>query len=80
MLAWFDASAAAQFIKIPTCVAPALFDPCVAPVGQFSVANAIKDEYKTQFIRDVGHFAPTEHDKKLNEDVEIWCTENFSRK
>lgn len=80
VLAWFDASAAAQFIKIPTCVAPALFDPCVAPVGQFSVANAIKDEYKTQFIRNVGHFAPTEHDKKLNEDVEIWCTENFSRK
>ena len=79
VLAWFDASAAAKFIKIPTCVAPALFDPCVAPAGQFSVANAIADEYKTQFIRDVGHFPATEHDKKINEDIELWCKQRFCK-
>ncbi|MBE6404201.1 MAG: acetylxylan esterase [Lentisphaerae bacterium] len=79
VLAWFDASAAAKYITIPVCVAPALFDPCVAPAGQFSVANAIADEYKTQFIRDVGHFAPTGHDKKVNEDIELWCKTKFAR-
>ena len=79
VLAWFNASAAAKYIKIPVCTAPALFDPCVAPVGQFSVANAIADEYKKLFIRDVGHFAPTEHDKKINEEIELWCQTEFAR-
>ena len=80
VLAWFDASAAACHIKIPVCVAPALFDPCVAPVGQFSVANAVADEYKTLFIRDVGHFPATGRDKKINEDIENWCKTSFAGK
>ena len=79
-LAWFDASAAAKYIRIPVCVAPALFDPCVAPVGQFSVANAIPEEYKTVFIRDVGHFPPTEHDEELNGRIDDWCEKVFNGK
>ncbi len=78
VLDWFDASAAARYITIPVCCAPAMFDPCVAPVGQFSVANAIAGENKTLFIRDVGHFAATEHDKVLNEEITAWCQKNFA--
>ncbi|MBE6366781.1 MAG: hypothetical protein E7052_02580 [Lentisphaerae bacterium] len=78
VLRWFDASAAAKYISIPTACAPAQFDPCVAPVGQFSIANALSDKIKTLFIREVGHFAPTLHDKKLNEDILQWCRKNFT--
>ena len=78
VLDWFDASAAAGFINIPVCCAPALFDPCVAPAGQFSVANGIKEEYKTLFIRDVGHFPATPGDNLLNEDIQAWCQKNFA--
>ena len=78
VLAWFDASAAAKYIRIPVCVVPAVFDPCVAPVGQFSIVNAIPDDYKTVLIRDVGHFAATEHDKKLKQDIDRWCEEHFT--
>ena len=78
VLAWFDASASAKYIRIPVCAAPAQFDPCVAPVGQFSVVNAIPEKHKTVFIRDVGHFAPTEHDQQLNEQIEAWCQSVFT--
>lgn len=78
VLAWFDASAAAKYIDIPICCTPALFDPCVAPVGQFSVCNAIREEFKTQFIREVGHFPATEKDLLLNEKVEEWCKSKFA--
>lgn len=79
VLAWFDASAAAKYITIPVCCTPALFDPCVAPVGQFSVCNSINGKYKTQFIREVGHFPATEKDKVVNEQIEDWCKTNFAR-
>ena len=77
VLQWFDASVSARYIKIPVACAPACFDPCVAPVGQFSVANAIDPEYKTLFIREVGHFPPTEADKQLNEKIDEWCSKTF---
>ncbi len=80
VLAWFDASASARFIDISVCVAPALFDPYVAPVGQFSVANAIAEQYKTMYIRDVGHFAATDHDIEINKAVDLWCKEHFAGK
>ena len=80
VLAWFDASAAAKYIRIPVCATPAVFDPCVAPVGQFSIVNAIPEKYKTVFIRDTGHFAPTEHDREVDEQVEAWCKDIFPRK
>ena len=79
VLAWFDASAAAKYITIPVCCAPALFDPRVPPVGQFSICNSIDEKYKTQFIREVGHFPPTEKDKVVIEQIEEWCKTNFAR-
>jgi len=38
----------------------------------------LSDKIKTLFIREVGHFAPTLHDKKLNEDILQWCRKNFT--
>lgn len=43
VLRFFDASAAAGRITIPTLVACALRDPAVPPPGQFAVYNAIPD-------------------------------------
>ena len=77
VLAWFDASASARYIRIPVCVTPAKFDPVVAPVGQFSIANAIPEPYKTVFIRETGHFAPTEADQKVLEQADAWCRTYF---
>jgi cephalosporin-C deacetylase len=38
-------------------VAPALFDPAVAPPCQFAVANALpKSKFNEIFILDAGHF------------------------
>ena len=76
----FDASVAAKYIRIPVCCTPALFDPCVAPVGQFSVCNSIKDEYKTVYIREVGHYPATEKDLELEKKVEEWCGKMFAAK
>lgn len=78
VLKYFDASVAAKYIRIPVCCTPALFDPCVAPAGQFSVVNAIDEKYKTVFIRETGHFGSTEHDKMVEEQVKTWCAEHFS--
>ena len=78
VLAWFDASAAARHIRIPVCVSPAPFDPCVAPAGQFSVANAIPEQYKTVIIRETGHFAPTEKDREQLKRVQEWCQAVFT--
>ena len=80
VLAWFDASAAAKYIRIPVCVTPANFDPCVAPVGQFSIANAIPESCKTLFIRETGHFPPTEVDQKQLEKADAWCQTVFTAK
>lgn len=77
VLAWFNASAAAKYIRIPVAVSPAQFDPCVAPAGQFSVANAIPKQYKTLFIREVGHFAPTAHDQELQKEIDKWEEAHF---
>ena len=77
VLAWFDASAAARHIRIPVCATPAVFDPCVAPAGQFSIVNAIPEQYKTVFIRDTGHFRETDRDREVREQVRIWCEGHF---
>ena len=42
------------------------------------IVNAIPDEYKTVLIRDVGHFAATEHDQKLKQEIDRWCEEHFT--
>lgn len=77
VLKYFDASVAAKYIKIPVCCTPALFDPVVAPSGQFSVSNSIPDNFKTVYIRETGHFPLTENDKEIEEKFKHWCEENF---
>ncbi len=53
----FDAACAAARIKVPMLVAPALFDPAVAPPCQFAVANAVpQSKFNEIFILDAGHF------------------------
>lgn len=55
ILRFFDAAIAAQRITVPMLVAPALFDPAVAPPCQFAVANALQ-KFNEIFILDAGHF------------------------
>ncbi len=59
-LAHFDAAVAARFMRQPVHCACALFDPAVAPAGQFSIYNELSSE-KELFVLRAGHFAyPTE--------------------
>ncbi|CAN7642135.1 acetylxylan esterase [Rhizobium rhizogenes] len=51
----FDAASAATRIKVPMLIAPALFDPAVAPPCQFAVANA-SPKFNEIFILEAGHF------------------------
>lgn len=54
-LAYYDAAVAARYAEQPLHVAAALFDPAVAPPGQFAIYNAWKGE-KALFVLDAGHF------------------------
>lgn len=54
-LAFYDAAVAARHIAQPVHVAAALFDPAVAPPGQFAVYNALGGE-KRLFVLHAGHF------------------------
>ncbi|NLR98001.1 acetylxylan esterase [Rhizobium sp. P38BS-XIX] len=54
-LRFFDAAIAASRIDVPMLIAPALFDPAVAPPCQFAVANATQ-KFNETFILDAGHF------------------------
>ncbi len=65
VLGYFDAAVSAKYLRIPTVVVPALSDPCVAPAGQFSVANSIPDRYRIRFIAETGHGAGTERDSEI---------------
>ena len=60
-----NASAAAQFIKVPTLVTPALCDGTVPPPGQFAVANSIPEQYRTMRIKEIGHGEASEADLAL---------------
>lgn len=51
----FDAATAASRITVPMLMAPALFDPAVAPPCQFAVTNA-PPKFSESFILDAGHF------------------------
>ncbi len=55
-LAYYDAASAAGFLRIPTLVAPALFDPVVPPPGQFAIHNAIAPALRRLFVLEAGHF------------------------
>jgi cephalosporin-C deacetylase len=55
-LQYYDAAVAAKFVRIPTLCACALFDPVVAPAGQFAIYNALAGE-KSLFVFQGGHMA-----------------------
>ncbi len=54
-LSYYDAAVAARWITAPTHFACALFDPMVAPPGQFAIYNAVRGE-KHLFVLRAGHF------------------------
>ncbi|PBO17979.1 acetylxylan esterase, partial [Streptomyces albidoflavus] len=56
VLSYFDAATAATFVRVPTLVAAALFDPAVPPPGQFAVHNALPDALRTLRVLSAGHF------------------------
>jgi cephalosporin-C deacetylase len=55
VLQYFDSATAATYIRIPTLVAAALFDPAVPPPGQFAVYNCLAGP-KNVFVRQAAHF------------------------
>ena len=63
-LAYYDAAVAATYIRQPMHLAAALFDPAVAPPGQFAVYNALPGP-KALFVLTAGHF---EHAESAAED------------
>jgi cephalosporin-C deacetylase len=54
-LKFYDSALSARHIAVPTHVATALFDPVVAPPGQFAVYNALAGP-RELFVLDGGHF------------------------
>ena len=54
-LQYYDAALSARHISIPVHVAAALFDPVVAPPGQFAVYNGLSGP-KQLFVATAGHF------------------------
>lgn len=53
-LRYYDAALAAKRIAMPIHCACALYDPCVAPPGQFAIYNALAEK-KQLFVLDAGH-------------------------
>ncbi|MDR9827012.1 acetylxylan esterase [Vibrio sp. FNV 38] len=73
-LPYFDASCAAKYLTQPTHWGLALFDPFVAPPGQFSIFNGCKSD-KALFILDAGHFSYRDEEKQnaeLRQQVEAF--------
>ncbi len=66
-LAYYDAAAAARYLRIPVLVAAALFDPVVPPPGQFAVFNAIAESLKRLFVLQCGHFDDAGQTLRLQE-------------
>ena len=66
-LRYYDAACAARHVKIPVQVAAALFDPVVAPPGQFAIYNALPGP-KNLYVLQAGHF---EYANKRVQDTEL---------
>lgn len=66
-LAYYDAATAARYIQIPVHCALALFDPVVAPPGQFAVYNGLAGP-KQLFTLSAGHF---DYPEKAEESEEL---------
>jgi cephalosporin-C deacetylase len=71
ILAYYDAATAARHIRIPTFIAPALYDPSVPPPGQFAIHNALGGP-KERFIRQTGHPCTPDDDQRLFPQLEKW--------
>jgi cephalosporin-C deacetylase len=67
-LAFYDAATAARYIRVPTLIAAALFDPAVPPPGQFSIYNAIPDR-KELFTLEAGHF---EYPERIRQEADLF--------
>lgn len=64
VLRYYDAATAAKRINIPMHYACAVYDPCVAPPGQFAIYNATPDN-KQLFVLEAGHHDyPQRHDQE----------------
>jgi len=63
VLRYYDAVIAAKRISIPMHYACALYDPCVAPPGQFAIYNATHKP-KRLFVLDAGHFDYPEREQQ----------------
>lgn len=68
-LQYYDAAAAARFARSPVQIAAALFDPCVAPPGQFSIYNALR-EPRRLFVLQAGHYEYPGQDLQRTELIE----------
>lgn len=66
-LRYYDAAVAARHSRIPAHVAAALFDPVVAPPGQFAVYNALPAP-KRLFVLDAGHF---EYPRRMEQERDL---------
>lgn len=55
VLDYFDAAVSARRLRVPTIIAPALDDPSVPPVGQWAVADAVPQEFRTVATMTAGH-------------------------
>ncbi|PWI32614.1 deacetylase [Vibrio albus] len=65
-LPYFDASCAARYLNHPSYWALALFDPFVAPPGQFSIYNACPGD-KQLYLLEAGHFSYPDEHRQLRE-------------
>ncbi|HSJ02658.1 MAG: acetylxylan esterase [Verrucomicrobium sp.] len=54
VLRYFDAAVAARHMRVPVHLACAMFDPAVAPAGQFAIYNALPGP-KHLFVLTAGH-------------------------
>ncbi|MGR8934540.1 MAG: acetylxylan esterase [Gammaproteobacteria bacterium] len=54
-LRYYDAAVAAKYADVPVQIAAALFDPAVAPPGQFAIYNALAGP-KSLYVLEAGHF------------------------
>jgi len=67
-LAYYDAASAACYLRIPTLVAAALFDPAVPPPGQFAIYNALPAALRRLIVLPAGHF---DYADKIADELEL---------
>lgn len=65
VLAYFDAATSAARITIPTILAVAKEDPAVPPIGQYGIADAVPEPYRTVFAMTAGHRPYPEEEREM---------------